>query len=506
MLGCRARLRGAACCLCIPALCAATPAGRGGGRGAEAVSERTHVNAQALPNEDDTELLLCLLAEVEEQISESRACVHGASNKLEESKEFETASAERQKEAQLSEATRRKLQRRSQIINAEVKSELAKAVAQLRHSSHHYRHVKGEIERALRQRDRRVMDYARAEGRAEALSDEVSQTKEFMRQLQKEKEDAEVRARRLQEEVDEQRKARTLAETHAQTLSATLEQEEEALRRQQEENQQAGHLGATLTEQLAETRALLEASEASNKQLTKSRDLLVAQLKNSKEVVARITADNLMFLNKIKHCETKLEQAVKEREVLRLDLNSADNRWFEHMRDELQKVTQSHLDAIDEYEARLQQVKDEAQAKTSEVSAQLRATTEDLAAATSRRDKYKDDLDAASQELQTLRAEHDGLTLRHQQLALDHTALSTNHGDLEKRFSDASQQMSQDSDLINLLKVRHCTALMRHFTALIRFLLFLSSSASSREGALSALLAIAREGFTSRARCPRLVM
>ena len=47
----------------------------------------------------------------------------------------------------------------------------------------------------------------------------------------------------------------------------------------------------------------------------KSRDLLVAQLKNSKEVVARITADNLMFLNKIKHCETKLEQAVKEREV-----------------------------------------------------------------------------------------------------------------------------------------------------------------------------------------------
>ena len=53
--------------------------------------------------------------------------MHGASNKLEESKEFEAASAERQKEAQLSEATRRKLQRRAQIIHAEVKSELAKA-------------------------------------------------------------------------------------------------------------------------------------------------------------------------------------------------------------------------------------------------------------------------------------------------------------------------------------------------------------------------------------------
>ena len=122
----------------LPVLCAAS-AGRAASRAPEraenlhrgrgAGPERPRAHVQAPPNEDDTELLLCLLAEVEEQIAESRACVHGASNKLEESKEFETASAERQKEAQLSEATRRKLQRRSQIINAEVKSELAKAVA-----------------------------------------------------------------------------------------------------------------------------------------------------------------------------------------------------------------------------------------------------------------------------------------------------------------------------------------------------------------------------------------
>lgn len=145
-----------------------------------------------------------MLAEVEEQISESRACVHGASNKLEESKEFEAASTERQKEAQLSEATRRKLQRRSQIINAEVKAELAKAVAQLRHSAHHYRHVKAEIERALRQRDRRVMDYARSEGRAEALSNEVAESKGMLQQMIKEKVDAETRVRRLQDELAEQ--------------------------------------------------------------------------------------------------------------------------------------------------------------------------------------------------------------------------------------------------------------------------------------------------------------
>ena len=108
------------------------------------------------------------------------------------------------------------------------------------------------------------MDYARAEGRAEALSNEIGQNKELMKQMMQahkktyshkysgwsirvantirkltlenmqEKQDAEVKARRLQDEVDEQRKARTLAETHARTLSTTLEQEEEALRGAQE--------------------------------------------------------------------------------------------------------------------------------------------------------------------------------------------------------------------------------------------------------------------------------
>ncbi len=38
---------------------------------------------------EDTELLLSLLAEVEEQLAISRGCVHDASNKFEEGKEFE---------------------------------------------------------------------------------------------------------------------------------------------------------------------------------------------------------------------------------------------------------------------------------------------------------------------------------------------------------------------------------------------------------------------------------
>lgn len=45
---------------------------------------------------------------------------------------------------------------------------------------------------------------------------------------------------------------------------------------------------------------------------------------NCAQVVARITADNLMLLNKVQHTEAKMEQAVREREVLRVDLNTND--------------------------------------------------------------------------------------------------------------------------------------------------------------------------------------
>ena len=55
------------------------------------------------------------------------------------------------------------------------------------------------------------------------------------------------------------------------------------------------------------------------------------------------------------------------------------------------QVTQSHLDAIDEYEARLQQVKDEAQSKTDDVTHELRATKQTLSDTSSELDRYKEE-------------------------------------------------------------------------------------------------------------------
>ena len=55
------------------------------------------------------------------------------------------------------------------------------------------------------------------------------------------------------------------------------------------------------------------------------------------------------------------------------------------------QVTQSHLDAIDDYEARLQQVKDEAQGKTDDVSQELSTTKQTLFDTSSELDRYKEE-------------------------------------------------------------------------------------------------------------------
>ena len=90
-----------------------------------------------------------------------------------------------EQEAHLSEATRRKLHRRAQIIQTEVKAELAKAIAQLRHSTHHFKHTKGELERALRFRDRKTLEFSRAEGRAQALENAADESKQIIEDLYK---------------------------------------------------------------------------------------------------------------------------------------------------------------------------------------------------------------------------------------------------------------------------------------------------------------------------------
>ena len=131
-------------------------------------------------------------------------------------------------------------------------------------------------------------------------------------------------AKTLEAELGNTRDLLSKAEAHNKMLRATLSDNEAAMRRQDEEMERMGAEGAEMRgkmeqmdAELSDVKAQLAAANGSKMQLGK-------QLANSKEVIARITADNLMFLNKIKHTEAKMEAAVREREVLRVDLNTND--------------------------------------------------------------------------------------------------------------------------------------------------------------------------------------
>ncbi|KAJ1491362.1 hypothetical protein T484DRAFT_1882925 [Baffinella frigidus] len=387
--------------------------------------------------QNDTELLLCLLAEVEEQFSESRGCVQGASSKLEEGKEFEAAAAERSRDQQLSEATRRKLQRRSQIINAEVKAELARAITQLRHASHHYKHVKAEVERAIRARDKRVSDMSHAEGFATALNTAVKKAEAEILDLGAKKEAAEARASRLQVEVERVRGGHAkLVQANARLKGSVSEQESALDQREQEVNEgQVAGDGLQMR---------VEALE---------HDLAAAQaLGKTREVVARITADNLMFINKIKHSENKLEQAVREREMLRQDLNSNDARWFEHLRDELQKLTTSHMADQDASDATVAEVRESVREELGRAHARCQTLEGELVEARESSAAVQRTAEMTEQALNSLQEAHDDLMAKYHETAQAHGALTAEKASLTDSLEAARRDIGAKNSVIDELQ------------------------------------------------------
>ncbi|EKX35036.1 hypothetical protein GUITHDRAFT_146789 [Guillardia theta CCMP2712] len=364
-------------------------------------------------------------------------------NKFEEGKEFEAAAAERAKESQLSEATRRKLQRRSQILSAEVKSELSRAVAQLRHTSHHYKHVKNEIETALRHKDRKLAELSKAEGRIQGLEEQVNDQKKIIQELNKAKEDAHFQIQRMSLEVDNLRKAKEDLEGTISHLEEKNSHNELSYSKQTQESNNIMVHNTSLKSQLKDANNTINVLREENASLIKTRDHLMAQLKNSKEVVARITADNLMFLNKIKHSEAKVEQAVKEREVLRKELNENDGRWFEHLRDELQKVTQTHLDAIEESEQRMMAREEEDRKKLEEAEALLEAARAEGRRLEEERNSSREEAKTLSLKFSALSESHEALSSKKEELELQVASATSSAESMQKKMEELSKELEQ---------------------------------------------------------------
>lgn len=84
----------------------------------------------------------------------------------------------------------------------------------------------GVTQRALRQRDRKVFEYSRSEGRADALAAAADEARALVAGYQRAKEEAEVRTKTLEVELKRMTAAKNSAETHAQTLLATISDNE----------------------------------------------------------------------------------------------------------------------------------------------------------------------------------------------------------------------------------------------------------------------------------------
>ncbi len=78
------------------------------------------------------------------------------------------------------------------------------------------------------------------------------------------------------------------------------------------------------------------------------------------------------------------------------------SRWFDHMRDELLKVTSTHLASLDEYENRLTQANAQAALQQEESARNIQALSDRLAAVQSEADTLRHDLDTTSKQVRVL--------------------------------------------------------------------------------------------------------
>jgi chromosome segregation ATPase len=312
--------------------------------------------------------------------------------------------------------------------------------------------VKAEIERAIRARDKRVADSSHAEGFATALSARMKKAEAEILELGAKKEEAEVKANRLQVEMDKLQGEHDKLLQHNEQLKGSVSEHETALDQQEQAANEGQLAQQNLQMRVEALENELASAHAQGLQLAKNRDSLLAQLRNSKEVVARITADNLMFINKIKHCENKLEQAVREREMLRQDLNSNDSRWFEHLRDELQKLTTQHMAEKDAQEASVAEAKENIRGELEQAHARCEALEGELA---ENKDAYaalQRAADLGQQKLAALQEAHDDLQNKHHSTAQSHGSLSAEKQTLSETLEATRRDNTAKTNVIEELQ------------------------------------------------------
>lgn len=303
---------------------------------------------------DSLPVISALLNAVESTIVIARDCVQDAGEKFKESAMFYATARQRNAEKEMSEATLRKMHRKAEILESEVKAKLAKAFAQLRHAVHHYTEVKRDVEQGLLDRENKLAERHQVDAKLRSLEASLAESRVMAERLGQEKEQAAVKtslaessATAAADELQQMQQERSnmqaqLAEAHAQIeqLRSALDRKDNALEACTQ------RLQLTLDD-VQQAKQQLAASFANEQTLTR-------KLNKAKDAIANLTADNVTHIGRVQFLEQKFSVALKEREQARSDLAKSDEQWFAQLRLEVERVTRAHMQEMDQCERRLQ--------------------------------------------------------------------------------------------------------------------------------------------------------
>jgi hypothetical protein len=157
-------------------------------------------------------------------------------------------------------------------------------------------------------------------------------------------------------------------------------------------NAHIADLSAKLRSAEAQASEVFEARAIRERALTALERVDKAESANvrHKEAVAKLTADNMVFLMRLKESETELRDARAEADSMRLELEESRGAWFDKARRDVERVVQNAMRRAESADAALEQeiAQNEKRAKEwAEENARLRAVAaqnESLAETTAR--------------------------------------------------------------------------------------------------------------------------
>ena len=130
-----------------------------------------------------------------------------------------------------------------------------------------------------------------------------------------------------------------------------------------------------------------------------------AQLERERSVMARVMAENILFVKKLEFAEGEKQKALEEKEALRSEWRQQAEGWFATAAEEMQSRLLADWGAADTLQAELQSSKRDAQ----RTGAALNARVADLSAT---EHALQDEVTGLSAEAHSLQAERDELQAR----------------------------------------------------------------------------------------------